>query len=289
MPEGQSNGIETREFAERGPCFSRLQAGENSVSINDLAAALSVPRKLLKSLPGLLLVLELLNAELLKQIRERKSLEKELLDVTDRERRNIGIDLHDELGQQLTGLLFMAKGLELKLKSRGAPELAEARKLHALLNQALTQTRAFAKHLAPMEVEDQPLPVALNVMARRARTVFKISCFFSKRGRMPQLEAGIVRQLFNIAREALTNAVKHGKAKRIWLGVRVVQRALLLEIKNNGRPFLPGAASAGGMGLRNMKYRAGLIGAAIDFKPGPGRTTLVVCTLPLRNWPRGSA
>src|SRR5213076_3359801 len=99
---------------------------------------------------------------------------------------------------------------------------------------ALMQTRAFAKHLAPMEVEDQPLSAALKSMARRVRTIFKISCFFSKRGRVPRLEPDIVRQLFNIAREALTNAVKHGKAKRVWLRLQVARQELCLEVKNNG-------------------------------------------------------
>jgi signal transduction histidine kinase len=222
--------------------------------------------------------LELLNGELVRQIRERKRLEKELLEITDRERRTIGIDLHDELGQQLTGLVFMAKGLELKLKP--SPHLPDAANLHRLLNDALNHTRAFAKNLAVMEADDQPLPEVMKNIAKRVRTLFRISCTFCKRGHIPELDPTSSRQLFSIAREAVTNAIKHGKAQQVSITLSWSKGNLVLEVKNDGQPFQAGCDS--GMGLRNMKYRAGLIGASLDIRALAGKTTSVRCTLPWR-------
>jgi signal transduction histidine kinase len=222
--------------------------------------------------------LELLNGELVRQIKERKRLEKELLEITDRERRTIGIDLHDELGQQLTGLVFMAKGLELKLKP--SPHFSDAATLHRLLNQALNDTRAFAKNLAVMEADDRPLPEVLKNIAKRVRTLFRISCRFSRRGQIPELDPTSSRQLFSITREAVTNAIKHGKAQQVCISLAWSKGNLVLEVKNDGQPFQAGSDS--GMGLRNMKYRAGLIGASLEIKVLVGKITSVRCTLPWR-------
>ena len=150
------------------------------------------------------------------------------------------------------------------MKSRDSPQSSDAATLHRLLNQALNDTRAFAKNLAAMEAEDKPLPEVLRDIAKRVRTLFRISCYFSRRGRIPDLDPTTSRQLFSIAREAVTNAIKHGRAQQVSIALAWSKGNLVLEIKNDGQPFQVGSDS--GMGLRNMKYRAGLIGAALEIK-----------------------
>ncbi len=221
------------------------------------------------------------NAELLGQMAARKRLEKELLEITDNERRHLGIDLHDELGQQLTGLAFMAKGLELKLRARKVSEASDAAKLHVLIAKALNDTRALAKDLATMEFEESDLPAVLKNMAAHVKSLFKVSCSFKVKGTTPRLEPIVARQLFNIAQEAATNAIKHGKARHIWLALTHASGRLLLEIKNDGQPFVGVAARHQGMGLRNMHYRAGLIGASLEIKSSAESHTVVSCALPL--------
>ena len=222
------------------------------------------------------------NARLQTAIAERQRLEYELLEITEKERRRIGLDLHDDLGQQLAGLALMTKGLELKLAKRRAPEASDAARIHNLVQQAMTHARGVAHDLARLDLEGDDLPAAFDGLAKHAAGLFKISCKFEAEGDLPLLESNIVSQLYKIAQEAVTNAIKHAKASRVGISLANGSDAVILTVHNDGLPFPDMTGSPTGMGLRIMNYRANLIGASLEIKGAGTGGTSVICKVPLK-------
>ncbi len=220
------------------------------------------------------------NAALEAAIVERKRLEHELLEITDKERRRIGLDLHDDLGQKLSGLALMTKGLQLKLGVRQAAEVNEAGKIHELVQEAMDHARELAKDLAALDLSERSLPEALDELARHATGLFSISCRFQNEARIPHLAPSVVMQLYKIAQEAVTNAIKHAKARVVTIKLANGASKLIMSIRNNGRPFPKLKAGARGMGLRIMSYRAGLIGGTLEMKGAGANGTQVICVVP---------
>jgi signal transduction histidine kinase len=220
------------------------------------------------------------NARLQTAIAERRRLEYELLEITERERRRIGLDLHDDLGQQLAGLALMTKGLELKLAKRSAPETPDAARIHGLVQQAMNLARGLARDLATLDLKATDLPAALDSLAQRATELFKISCRSERDGAIPPLDSNIANQLYKIAQEAVTNAIKHGKAKCVGIRLANGTSQIILMVENDGLPFPSMASPSTGMGLRIMNYRASLIGASLEIKGDAPGGTRVICSVP---------
>ena len=214
-------------------------------------------------------------------IAERRRLEYELLEIAERERRRIGLDLHDDLGQQLAGLALMTKGLELKLAKRRADEAPDAAKIHNLVQQTISHARDLARELATLDIEGDDLPAALDGLARHAADMFRISCRFKAEGPPPSLEANVASQLYKIAQEAVTNAIKHAKAKTVGISLANGSGEIILTVHNDGLPFPTLKGPATGIGLRIMNYRANLIGASLEISGDGARGTRVVCSVPL--------
>ena len=212
------------------------------------------------------------NAELKRQINERKRLENELIEATERERKRIGIDLHDDLGQHLNGIALMLKGLELRLQNKGLEEAADAAKIQALVFKTINHAHNVAKGLASMDWsgEDQDLVQALTALAGQVKNLFGIECKFSLTGDTPSLETSVVSQLYKIAQEAVTNAVKHGQAKQVEIALANNSHKMVLSIKNDGLPFPEKEEATGRMGMHIMNHRASVIDASLSVK-GSGR------------------
>ncbi len=224
------------------------------------------------------------NTRLQAAMLERKRLENELLEITEKERRRIGLDLHDDLGQKLSGIALMTKGLELKLAKTKSEEARDAGRIHSLVQEAMNHASDLAHDLATLDLGKTDLPSALGNLAARARELFGITCRFSKEGVTPELEVSVVAQLYKIAQEAVTNAIKHGKARKVAISLENGSERLELRIQNNGLPFPDLRSKSTGMGLRIMNYRASLIGASLEIKAaGPRGGTVVACTLPLES------
>jgi len=220
------------------------------------------------------------NDKLQASITERKRLEHELLEITEKERRRIGLDLHDDLGQKLSGIALMIKGLELRLVKQDATVAKEAAKIHLLVQQAMSHASDLAHDLATLDRKGSDLPAALKDLAEHARELFSITCRFKVDGQIPPLEPHTVGELYKIAQEAVTNAIKHGKAKKVGISLANGSERLVLTIQNDGLPFPDLQSHSTGMGLRIMNYRASLIGASLEVK-GIGKGTRVTCSMPL--------
>jgi signal transduction histidine kinase len=225
--------------------------------------------------------LKAVNAKLETAIRQRKRLELELLEITERERRRLGLDLHDDLGQKLSGLAMMTKGLERQLAARGAREASVASKVHDLVQQTLTHARDLAHDLATLDLTDSDLPSALEGLASQAAELFKITCRFATEGDIPPLEPGTVSQLCKIAQEAVTNAIKHAKADEVAISLANSQGKITLTVRNNGLPFPDLRGHTTGIGLRIMNYRASLINASFEIKSAGARGARLTCVMPL--------
>lgn len=228
--------------------------------------------------------LKLANTKLQASISERRRLEHELLEITERERRRIGLDLHDDLGQKLSGIALMTKGLELRLNKEHPAAGDDAAKIHQLVQEAMSHTSDLAHDLATLESRENDITAALEALAERARQLFQISCQFKAEGVIPPLDPTVVGQLYKITQEALTNAIKHGKAKRVRIKLERQKDHLVLSIQNTGVRFPDLKSRSTGMGLRIMNYRANLIGANLDVQ-GTEKGTLVACALPLEPKP----
>jgi signal transduction histidine kinase len=138
-----------------------------------------------------------------------------------------------------------------------------------------------AHDLATLDVQENDLQAALQALADHAADSFGISCKFEGCENVPPIGTNVVRQLCKIAQEALTNAIKHGKSKRVRISLETEPDQLLLTIRNSGTPFPSVVSQNAGMGLRIMNYRANLIEASLEIKPGRLDGTVVICSVPL--------
>jgi two-component system, NarL family, sensor histidine kinase UhpB len=219
------------------------------------------------------------NRELQNQMSERKRLENELLEIAENERRRIGFDLHDDLGQKLMGVSLLLKALETNLTHKRLPEADETRKVQTLIHQVINHTHNLAHCFSSLESAGEDLSSLFSQLTTTVSKTFHISCRFRALGEIPLLPADTTLQLYKIAQESVSNSIKHGKATHV--SVLLARRAdeLILRIKNDGVPFPVDRGPSNRLGLRIMNYRAHLIGGSLDIQPNGNSGTLVSCVL----------
>lgn len=213
----------------------------------------------------------------------RKALEQEILEISNREQRRLGSDLHDGLGQELTGLSLLVKGLEVQVSRESPQYLSQITKISGLLAQAIQSTRSLARGLAPVNLERGGLPEALRLLAEHCSDIYSLSCTFDNgTHKLPELEESAATHLYRIAQEATTNAARHARARTISIELRCTARRLHLTITDDGIGLSTGLArGVPGMGLRIMEYRARMLGGTITFEE-PGMGTRIVLSAPLQ-------
>jgi PAS domain S-box-containing protein len=214
-------------------------------------------------------------------ITEREQLEKAILNISAREQRRIGQDLHDGLGQHLTGIAFMAKVHEARLAEKRIDETADAAKLVKLVNEAIHKTRELARGLLPVVSDEHGLMSALQLWAAEVEDIFNVPCRFQCEAPVLIQDDGIATHLYRIAQEAVHNALKHGHPRSILIGLTAENGRGTLLVKDDGSGIAEVREHSLGMGLHIMKYRAGMIGGALDVCPDEIRGTTVICTFPM--------
>lgn len=216
-------------------------------------------------------------AALSDEIAERERLEKIILDVRERERHSIGHDLHDGLGQHLTGTALTGQLLAEKLRERAADEETDARRLVALVKAAIEQTRDIARGLLLEEIDAENLPDALREFCATAGGQFGIACVFRGRGPIALPKNGLATHIYRIAQEAVRNAGKHSRASRIEVELLARDRALILTVRDDGTGLPAPSVRGHGLGLRIMAHRAALVGAVFAVESPADGGTLVRC------------
>lgn len=213
-----------------------------------------------------------------RDITERKRLEREISEISERERERIGQDLHDGLGQDLTGVALITKGLEHKLAAKSLPEVADAAQISDQINRAIIQTRNLARGLYPVELVQNGLMSALEELASNAERLFEISCQFKCDQPIVIDDNSMEIHLYRIAQEAVDNAVKHGKAAQVLIDLSTADGRTALSVSDDGVGFQGVPRNDKGIGLHIMKRRAEMIGAALDIRQGDHGGTVVTCS-----------
>lgn len=222
------------------------------------------------------------NQKLRDVLEERKRLETELLEIAENERRRIGLDLHDDLGQKLTGMLLISRAMEQRLRREKHREVDELNRVCELIEQTMLHTHNLAHHFSSIDATGGELEQVLKELSTTVVTTFGIPCEVTIKGEVPGLPENASAQFYKIAQEAVSNAIKHGKASRVWISVVTNADRLVFSLRNDGVPFSPPANRKARMGLRTMNYRANTIGATFDIRPAPKNGTIVSCVLPLK-------
>jgi PAS domain S-box-containing protein len=212
--------------------------------------------------------------------KERRELEQQVLDISDREQRRIGQDLHDGVGQSLAGIRYLISAVQQTLTGKSAPEAAELERIAQILGKTVQQTHDLARGLFPGELRRGGIADALRELAVYTQEVFGVSCRLTGLTDVRLTDANVASQLYRIAQEAITNAAKHSKTKTVDVHLSQKRGRLALTVHDTGVGLPQTAGNPIGMGQRIMKYRADMIGATLKIKSAPGKGTTVTCVLP---------
>ena len=217
---------------------------------------------------------------IVRDISERRRLEKEILNVSEQERRRIGQDLHDGLGQMLTGIGLLSQDLARQLREEGHERADDMVEITEHVKEADQYARDLSHGLIPVDVEANGLPEALRRLANNAERLFSVDCTFQEVEQALIHDNTRATHLYRIAQEAVNNAVRHGEADRIRLVLAAGDEQIRLQVRDDGAGFEDGDLTDAGMGVRIMNYRARIIGGALDISSALGEGTVVTCTLP---------
>jgi signal transduction histidine kinase len=215
-----------------------------------------------------------------RDVTDRAHWEKELLEISHREQMRIGQDLHDGLGQHLTGITFLSRALEKKLTARELPEAAEASEISRLVMQVLSQTRSLARGLFPVELASDGLVPALRELASNVESILNIACVLACDESIIIPDGPTATHLFRLAQEAINNAARHGKARNIHVVLQRADDRVVLSISDDGGGFASGEAAPPGLGFKIMQYRALKVGGSLTIEPREGGGVVVTCTFP---------
>jgi PAS domain S-box-containing protein len=216
-----------------------------------------------------------------RDVTERRRLEKEILEISTREQRRIGHDLHDGVCQRLAGIAFLVDTLADKLEERQQPEASEAHKITELVNDTNKQTRGVARGLFPVRLEENGLASALEELAASTASFLETRCEFQAGPPVVIQDQATAHHLYYIAQEAILNAIRHGQAHSVKVQLTAEGHHGLLAIRDDGCGLPPDFGRGPGMGIRIMEYRARMIGAELEVRRRPEGGTEVVCRCPL--------
>ena len=221
-----------------------------------------------------------------RDITRRVELEHEILTISEQEQRRLGHDLHDDLCQQLAGIMFLCQSLAKELGPRSPAKRAKAAEISRMLQQVMLQTREMARGLSPVDLEAEGLMGALSQLASHTTKVFGRDCVFCCESPVLVLDQAVASHLYRIAQEAVGNAVKHSKCSRIEVALKADGRAILLSITDDGVGLRRQPSRHSGMGMRIMRYRASVIGGSLAVSRNAEGGTTVRCSVPNRLIPR---
>lgn len=220
-----------------------------------------------------------------------KELQKQVLEIAAEEDRKIGQELHDNIQQQLTGLGLLAKTVAERLEAvheqdarlyekAGLQQTSDTlTRVADGINESAKQVHLLSRGLIPVDVDAEGLRSALTDLASRIDEQYGVHCDFRCEGPVAVSDNFVATHLYRIAQEAVTNAVKHGRANQIEISLSGVNDNITLKVLDNGIGIDDKGGFGPGMGLRIMQYRAGLIGATVRIEPGEGIGTQVSCTV----------
>jgi PAS domain S-box-containing protein len=217
------------------------------------------------------------------RVLERAKFEQYLLAIPEEIQEAIALDLHDDIGQEMTGLGLKARTLAEMLAGSETPAAKLAGDLAATVDRTRTKVRGLSRRLLPVELSEGLLPVAVGQLVAAVNTDSRIACTFRCTHPSAVFDSRVATQLYRIAQEAVSNALRHGGARNIRFALEQQDGETVFRVEDDGRGLSSSVVQASGMGLRTMQYRAGLIGGTLEVGPGPSGGTLVLCRLHPKN------
>ena len=217
---------------------------------------------------------------IIRDITARKQLEREILEISDREQRRIGQDLHDGLCQHLAGIEIMSQVLAKKIAPKSKAHATQVMEIANHVRDAITQTRSLARGLSPVTIESEGLTSALIELATNTEKFFRVRCRCEFDDSVAIFDHAVATHLFRIAQEAVSNAVKHGHAQQIVITLRKSAGRITLDISDNGNGLRKKPANQKGMGLRIMQSRASMIGGTMAIESNALGGVSVTCAVP---------
>ncbi|QHI67948.1 ATP-binding protein [Tichowtungia aerotolerans] len=219
--------------------------------------------------------LRIANQQLEQNIRERAQMEEAMNELSAREQRRIGRDLHDSLGQKLTGAVFLSRSLLNHFKHSECEQKTHAKTLNETLKSTVSQVRNMARGLASVTLNEESLEESLEQLADEMSSLYDTSCTVKCAGDLPELTRKTKEQLYFIAREAVNNAARHAKPKHITIRLDDSDSGWTLSIEDDGAGLPDDRPAGEGMGLRIMRHRATRIGAEFSIHSNPGKGTSI--------------
>lgn len=213
-------------------------------------------------------------------VTERRALEREILQVSGREQRRIGQDLHDGVCQELTGIELMSQALEQQLAKKAPTLASQAARIASNIRQTISNTKNLARGLVPVALESNGIVAALEELAASLTAIYNANCqvVALEDLRVKDVAAGI--HLYRMVQEAATNAIKHGRATLVTILLSPMADKWEIKIQDNGTGFPKEFLNSKGMGLRIMKYRSKMIGGTIEFANLAAGGAAVSCIFP---------
>ncbi len=221
------------------------------------------------------------NAHLTREMAERRSLEIELIRGSEEQRRVIGCELHDGLGQHLVSLSLLSASLQQQLSNRAQPEANAAQRIGKLIDQATAMTRSVARGLYPVALEHGGLTTALEQLVDHARSLDKMDYVLSVGPEVQVYDPLVAINLYRIAQEAITNALKHSQAGLMRIDLARVDGKVSLTLSDDGIGIDPSRlGSVKGLGMHSMRYRASLLGGSMQIESNAQHGTSITVTYP---------
>ncbi len=218
--------------------------------------------------------------------RDVTRLEREVLEIVDREKERLGHELHDGLCQSLAGIAALSATLSRTLSASSEPAASEAAaQITELLNETIGQARDMARGLVPVGLNEVGLEGALETLAHNVQQLFRVPCILECDRPFPRLRREVEAHVFRIAQQAVHNAVDHARADRIELRLSWKDGEGLLSVGDDGAGLPEEASNSDGIGLHTMAYRARLIGGSLEVGQCTPRGTELTCTFPLPETP----
>ena len=224
---------------------------------------------------------------IIRDITERKILEKQILQIRETERKRIGDELHDDLCQCLTGIALRSKVLEERLSNISSPDRESAKQITNWINNAISKTRAIARGLHPIALEIQGLKPALEEMIVNAGKMHQIHCHLNYGNDISLANESYAIHLYRIVQESINNAIRHGQASNVWIEVIQNGNDISLTVKDDGVGIPDDMENTNGMGIQIMEYRSHIINAKFDIHRNDDCGTLVTCCFQNSEFPTG--
>ncbi|MGZ5049565.1 MAG: ATP-binding protein [Methylobacter sp.] len=204
--------------------------------------------------------------------------ERKMSYIVEETQRMIGQELHDDLGQHLTGLAYIAENLTHMLQCKQLPEAEEAARITQLIQESHEKTRLLARQLYPQQSNENDLETRLANLLRRIETTFSINCEL-RYSKIQINNPEVAINMYRIAQEAINNAIKHSNASQIRVSLYSTPDGIVLEVVDNGSGLGDRKMPANGLGMHIMRRRSSMFGGTLHLEEEPGGGTKLTVTL----------